>query len=91
MSASKLLNKVKSFVAVTGSSSLIFGGLLYHQNDEKFFENFLMPLMRLTLKPESQIKLGIFLCKYKLLPKNNYKDPPSLVSALNFQFLINKK
>lgn len=46
MSSAKLVKKLKSIVTVTGCSSLIFGGFLYYRNDERFFDNFLMPLTR---------------------------------------------
>lgn len=47
MSSIKFVKKIKSIVAVTSCSSLIFSGFCYFKNDEKFFENFAMPLTRL--------------------------------------------
>lgn len=82
MSSSKFVRRIKSMVVVSTCSSFLFSGVLYHQNDETFFDNFLMPLSRFFLNDEKLQKLGIFLCKWNLVPRNNYKDPFSLVSFL---------
>lgn len=82
MSSSKFVRKVKALVKVTSFAGLISGGLLYYQNDEKFFRQILMPLSRVAMSPESSHKFGIFLCKWNLIPRNNYEDLPILVSNL---------
>lgn len=49
-------------------------------NDENFFENFLMPLTRKMLDAEDAHKLAVFACKWNLLPRISYEDPMTLVS-----------
>lgn len=82
MSAAKFVKKLKSMAAVTGCGSIIFGGLCYYRNDEKFFDKFAMPLTRKLFDAETAHKIGIFACKWNLLPTNKYNDPPSLVMTL---------
>lgn len=81
MSSGKFVNKLKSMVKVTGCSSIILSGVLYYQNDEKFFEKFLMPLTRFLIPDaETAHKAAIKACSWNLVPSNNYEDPESLVS-----------
>lgn len=80
MSSAKLLKKIKSIVLVGGCSGMIFSGMLYYRNDEKFFDSIAMPLTRKLLEAESAHKFGIFCCKWNLLPSNTYEDPKTLVS-----------
>lgn len=82
MTTNNFKRKMKSLVAVTSCSSLILAGLLYNKNDEKFFDNFAMPLVNFVLSPENAHKLGIFLCKWSLIPKNSYVDPSNLVKII---------
>lgn len=88
MSSSKFVRKVKALVKVTSFAGLISGGFLYYQNDEKFFRQILMPLSRVAMNPESSHKLGIFLCKYNLIPRNDYEDLPVLVSILTVKTIL---
>lgn len=81
MSSTKLIKKLKSTLAVTSVSSLIFGGICYYRNDEKFFDNVAMPLTRMLFDAEAAHKFAIFACKWNLIPSNNYKDPKTLVRA----------
>lgn len=87
-SSAKFLKKVKSMLAVGSCGGLIFGGLLFHRNDERFFSNFAMPLTRLLFDAETAHEIAIFACKYQILPKNNFTDPKSLVS-MKMIFFIN--
>lgn len=80
MSSAKFIKKLKSLVAVTSCSSVIFGGVLYYRNDERFFDNFFMPLTRRLLDPESAHKAAVTACKWNLLPANKYEDPETLVT-----------
>jgi hypothetical protein len=79
MSSSKFARKIKSLVKVTSLGAIIASGMLYHRNDEKFFSEIAMPVGRFIFPPEAGHKFDIFLCKWNLIPKNNYKDPPTLV------------
>lgn len=83
MSSAKFIKKVKSMAKVTASSSLIFGGMLYYQNDEKFFQNFLMPFARLLLEAETAHKAALKACQWRLVPRSKYEDPETLVSCSN--------
>lgn len=81
--STKFLKKLKSLAKVSTCGGLLFGAILYHRNDEKFFSNFAMPLTRLLLDAEAAHNLAVFACKHHyLLPKNSYEDPKSLVSFL---------
>lgn len=80
MTSNKFARKMKSLVAVTGCSSIFLSGMLYYKNDEKFFAKFAMPVLRFFISPERAYKLGIFMCKWNLIPQNNYVDPPNLVN-----------
>lgn len=79
MSSAKFFKKIKSLVSVTSCGTLIFSGICFYRNDEKFFDNILMPLTRKILDAETSQKLTLFACKWNLLPRNNYEDPKSLV------------
>lgn len=57
----------------------MFGGFLFYRNDERFFSNFAMPLTRLLFDAETAHEIAIFACKHKILPKNNFEDPKTLV------------
>lgn len=87
MSSNKFLKKIKSMVAVASCSSLIFGGICYYRNDEKFFDKIVMPLTRKLLDAEDAHKLAIFACKWNLLPANKYEDPKTLVRTFYIKFL----
>lgn len=82
MSSTKFVKKIKSMITVTGCSSLIFGGLCYYRNDETFFDKVAMPLTRALFDAETAHRLGIFACKWNLLPSNKYEDPQTLVMTL---------
>lgn len=78
MSSSKLFHKLKSIVVVTTASSVLFGGYCYYTNNEKFFNHFLMPILRL-MPAEQAHEAAVKTFKWKILPKNDYQDPESLV------------
>ena len=79
MSSLKFLKKIKSMTAVTSCGFVVFSGICYYKNDEKFFDNILMPLTRKFLDAEASHRLAVFACKWNLLPKNDFKDPKTLV------------
>lgn len=90
-SSAKFLKKVKSMIKVSTCGGILFGGILYYRNDERFFSNFAMPLTRLLLDAESAHQLAVFACKYhQLLPKNGYKDPKTLVTSTTYNFQISQ-
>jgi hypothetical protein len=79
MSSAKFFKKVKSMIKVSTCSALIFGGVLYYKNDERFFDKVAMPLTRMLLDAETAHKVAIFACKWNLMPANRYEDPKTLV------------
>lgn len=79
MSSSKLFYKIKTLALVSSSSSLLLGGYCYYKNDEKFFNNFLMPTIRL-LDAEKAHELAVKVCKFKAVPAVDFTDPESLVT-----------
>lgn len=89
MTSNNFARKMKSLVTVTGCGSTFFAGMLYYNNDERFFTNFAMPVLRFFVPPEKAHKLGIFVCKWNLIPKNDFIDPPNLVT-LKFYGKISK-
>jgi hypothetical protein len=78
MSSSMLLKKLKSLTVVSFGSAFIYCGINYYQNDEKFFNNIAMPLLRL-FEPETAQNVMIRACHWNLIPVNNYQDPDTLV------------
>lgn len=81
MSSSKLLRKIKSLTVVSFGSTLIVCGINYYRNDERFFSNFAMPLLRF-LNPETVQNAIIKACHWNLIPVNKYQDPETLVSLV---------
>lgn len=55
MSSAKFVKKLTSMIKVSTCSSLIFGGLCYYRNDEKFFDSVLMPATRLLFDAGKQV------------------------------------
>lgn len=81
--ASRLSNKrkIKSLLTVTTSGIALCGGLLLYQGNEKFFDQFAMPVTRF-LDPEVAHNFGIKAAKWGLLPTQKLKDPVSLKTTL---------
>lgn len=78
MSSSKFFRKMKSLLVVSGIGTTFIGGYSYYKNDEKFFDTFFMPTMRL-FDAERAHELAVMACKWKILPRNSYDDPNPLV------------
>lgn len=83
MTSVKFFKKIKSMVAVTSCSGVIFSGLCYYRNDEGFFDNIAMPLTRKLFDAETAHRLAVLACKWNVLPANNYEDPKTLVRFLS--------
>jgi len=56
-----------------------FSLISIYNEDERFYDNICMPLVR-KLDPETSHNFAIAACKYKLFPKSKFNDPDSLVS-----------
>ncbi|KAG5674859.1 hypothetical protein PVAND_004804 [Polypedilum vanderplanki] len=82
MAASKFARKLKSLITVSCSSGVLLGLLLYRENDEKFFSNFLMPTSRFLFSQKTCNKLALFFCKWNLLPRNDYVDSYRLTTNI---------
>ncbi|KAK6184610.1 hypothetical protein SNE40_007049 [Patella caerulea] len=68
-------------VVVCGGGTLTFFGFSLYRGDAKFYENMVMPAMRL-LDAETAHNLAIKMAKYKLVPRQSLADPPLLQSKL---------
>jgi dihydroorotate dehydrogenase len=78
MSSSKLFRKLRSIALVSTSASCLFASYCFYKNDETFFKNFLMPIMRLVPAEEAH-EIAVAACRLKILPSVDLKDPESLV------------
>lgn len=81
--AQKLANKykLKSALKITSLAITMFTGINIYQGNEKFYNNIVMPIIRI-LDPESAHNLAITILKYRLLHKQTAPDPPSLAANL---------
>ncbi|KAK6184608.1 hypothetical protein SNE40_007049 [Patella caerulea] len=73
--------QLKQMVVVCGGGTLTFFGFSLYRGDAKFYENMVMPAMRL-LDAETAHNLAIKMAKYKLVPRQSLADPPLLQSKL---------
>ncbi|XP_014235921.1 dihydroorotate dehydrogenase (quinone), mitochondrial [Trichogramma pretiosum] len=73
--------KIKSLLGVTGSATALFVGISLYQGNEKFYDQFAMPFMRLV-DPEIAHRLAINTAKFGLSPTQNNADPPILRTSL---------
>lgn len=65
---------------VVGGQLVAFGYCAY-KGDERFYSKMLMPAMRL-LDAETAHWLAVKAAKYRLVPRLNKKEYPSLVNSL---------
>lgn len=70
---------MRSTIAVTTCSLGVFVGIGIYQNNEKFYDRYLMPVVRL-FSPELCHRAAVLAFKYSLFPKQSGKDPVNLVS-----------
>lgn len=75
-------------VIVNGGIAL-FAGINLYRGNEKFYEEIAMPLLHF-LPPEASHDLGIKLAKYKIVPKPQVPDSPSLVRFMFYVFFFFK-
>ncbi|XP_050398233.1 dihydroorotate dehydrogenase (quinone), mitochondrial isoform X2 [Patella vulgata] len=79
--SSVFVKQLKQMVVVCGGGTLTFFGFSLYRGDAKFYENMVMPAMRL-LDAETAHNLAIKMAKYKLVPRQSLADPPLLQSKL---------
>lgn len=69
--------KLKSLLTVTSTAIALYGGISLYQRDEKFFNRYAVPLIRLV-DPEIAHNAAIKILKWGLVGKQTTKDPSSL-------------
>ncbi|XP_011309683.1 dihydroorotate dehydrogenase (quinone), mitochondrial [Fopius arisanus] len=74
-------DKIKSFIKVTISGATLFTGLSVYQGNEKFYDQIVMPLVRLV-DPELAHNLAVTAVKYRFSPSQNISDPSTLKTSL---------
>ncbi|XP_063990087.1 dihydroorotate dehydrogenase (quinone), mitochondrial [Diachasmimorpha longicaudata] len=75
------IDKLKSLLKVTVSGATLFTGLSIYQGNEKFYDEVVMPLVRLV-DPEVAHNLAVTAAKYGLTPSQKFQDPPGLKTTL---------
>ncbi|XP_048515460.1 dihydroorotate dehydrogenase (quinone), mitochondrial-like [Athalia rosae] len=78
--------KIAAFIRVAGGGLVIFSGANIYSGNEKFYDNVVMPLVRL-IDPETAHNLAIAAAKFDFISNGAYDDPMRLKSTvwgLNF-------
>ncbi|XP_076650851.1 dihydroorotate dehydrogenase 2 [Halictus rubicundus] len=70
-------DKLKSLLTVTSTALTLFGGICMYQRNEKFYNRYAAPLIRL-IDPELAHNAAIKMLKWGLVGKQTIKDPASL-------------
>ncbi|KAL1508938.1 hypothetical protein ABEB36_003753 [Hypothenemus hampei] len=65
--------KIKSLLCICCGATSLYAGVSIYKNDEKFYKESLMPLIHL-LDPERAHRLAVFISKYRLVSKSQFKD-----------------
>ncbi|CAG5135708.1 unnamed protein product, partial [Candidula unifasciata] len=73
--------RLRQAAVIVNGGIAIFAGINLYRGNEKFYEEIAMPLFRL-LPPEASHSLSIKLAKYKLVPKSQVADLPSLATTV---------
>ncbi|GFO46693.1 dihydroorotate dehydrogenase (quinone), mitochondrial [Plakobranchus ocellatus] len=73
--------QLKQAAVIVNGGVLIFAGINLYKGSEKFYEEIAMPLFR-VFSPETGHNISIKLAKYKIVPRPQKPDPPSLRSKL---------
>ena len=72
---------IKSAIQILVGGHVVAAGIATYAGNESWYSNVLMPTAHL-LGVETSHWLAVKAAKYKLVPRNTYEDPPSLVSLL---------
>ncbi|XP_076299687.1 dihydroorotate dehydrogenase (quinone), mitochondrial-like [Lasioglossum baleicum] len=70
-------DKLKSLLTVTSTAVTLYGGICLYQSDEKFYNRYAVPLIRLV-DPELAHNAAIKMLKWGLVGKQTTTDPCSL-------------
>lgn len=73
-SPAKFKNKMRSMLLVTTGAGAFFAGINLFKGKDKFYDDFLMPIIRKT-PAETSHRLALLGCKYKLFPGSGKEDP----------------
>ncbi|XP_077300643.1 dihydroorotate dehydrogenase 2 [Arctopsyche grandis] len=80
MSKRDFFKKIWSMCYLSTGGALAYGGLSIYNNNEKFYGDVLMPLIR-YIDPETSHNLAVKALKYELIPKSKYVDDPVLKTS----------
>lgn len=75
------LNKIKSLLLVSGGAASVFVALNIFQENEVFYEKFLMPALH-KVDPEFSHNFAVTVSKYGFVWRSKYKDPDTLSTSL---------
>ncbi|XP_046989083.1 dihydroorotate dehydrogenase (quinone), mitochondrial isoform X2 [Schistocerca americana] len=75
------LNKIKSLLLVSGGAAGMFVALNIFQENEIFYEKFLMPALH-KVDPEFSHNFAVTVSKYGFVLRSKYKDPDTLSTSL---------
>ncbi|GFS24224.1 dihydroorotate dehydrogenase (quinone), mitochondrial [Elysia marginata] len=73
--------QLKQAAVIVNGGVLLFAGMNLYKGSEKFYDDIVMPLFQL-FSPETSHNISIKLAKYKIVPKQQKPDPPSLQSKV---------
>ncbi|XP_046753034.1 dihydroorotate dehydrogenase (quinone), mitochondrial [Diprion similis] len=73
--------KIQSFIRVTGGGLAIFSGVNIHSGNEKFYEDFVMPVVR-RIDAEKAHNVAVFATKFALVSSGAYEDPARLKTTV---------
>ena len=81
--------QLKQAAVIVNGGVLLFAGINLYKGNEKFYDDIVMPVFKL-FSPETSHNISIKLAKYKIVPKPQKPDPPSLVRKYHYeQTLVN--
>ncbi|KAK3772990.1 hypothetical protein RRG08_036324 [Elysia crispata] len=73
--------QLKQAAVIVNGGVLLFAGINLYKGSEKFYDDIVMPIFQL-FSPETSHNISIKLAKYKIVPRPQKPDPPSLQSKL---------
>ncbi|KAL5273655.1 DHODH family protein [Megaselia abdita] len=88
MSSSKFFRKMRSLAVVSAGAGIFFAGLNVYKGNEKFYDNFVMPIVQ-KIPPEASHRLAVLACKYNLFPESKASDPETLCTDFFGQKISN--
>ncbi|XP_022690746.1 dihydroorotate dehydrogenase (quinone), mitochondrial-like isoform X2 [Varroa jacobsoni] len=74
-------SKLKSLLTLSLGGTGAFATFCILKGEQRFYDNYLMPMVHRTLEPENAHRAGVLLAKYRILPNWN-TDYPELKTRL---------